>query len=146
MVQFQYFLKLSPSKERKQPSNLCIKQYNKIFFLCLVAAPHFFWPKRELMNLKHPTYFRFLWLCHVNVNILIRVGSAITFQQALTQPFPVVMDGGKGQISVMVHSISMYVSNYMVQLFLLLLLILSSTRVSNGEQLFFYLRVCSSNT
>ncbi len=52
--------KLSPSKGRKQSLNLCSKQYNKIFVLCLLAAPLLWLPKRELVNLKHSTYFRFL--------------------------------------------------------------------------------------
>jgi hypothetical protein len=52
---------LSPSKERKQPSNVCSKQYNKKFVLCLLAAPLLWWPKRELWKLKLSTYFRFVW-------------------------------------------------------------------------------------
>jgi len=40
-----FFPKLSPSKQRKQPSNLCSKWYNKIFVLCLLALPLLWWPK-----------------------------------------------------------------------------------------------------
>ncbi len=54
--------KLYPLEERKLPLNVCRKQYNIISVLCFPTAPLLWWPKRELMNLKHSTYFRFLWL------------------------------------------------------------------------------------